>query len=188
MEITLARAWWMLVLRGVVSILIGIIAFMAPFATMRAFILLFGVFAFVHGLFSIGTALRARGRQERWGALLFEGIVGILIAAIAVFMPDVTALVLVLLAATWAIMTGIFEIVTAIHLRRILQREWLLVLAGIFSIVYGALLAIFPVAGAVWFVFLIGAYALIFGVFMTIFGLRMRRWLHNVIPLEPRAA
>ena len=131
MRIVLARNWWSLVLRGVLGILVGILTFVWPGITLTALVFLFGAYALVDGVVSIAGAIRAAESHERWGALLIEGIVGILAAAFTVLWPPITALALVYVMAAWAIVTGIFEIVAAVRLRKHITGEWLLALSGI---------------------------------------------------------
>ena len=90
-------------------------------------------------------------------------------------MPAITALGLLILIAAWAMVTGILEIVTAIRLHKEIANEWLLVLAGITSLVFGVLLVLQPAADAVVLVWWIGAYALVLGILLLVLALRMRR-------------
>ncbi len=158
MEAMLARNWWVLVLRGVLAVLFGLAAFFWPGLTALVLVSLFGAYA----------------KQERWWAVLLEGIVGILIGLLTFFWPGVTALGLLYFIAAWALVTGVFEIVAAIRLRREIEGEWLLGLSGVASVLFGLLLVIFPSAGVLSVIWIIGAYALLFGVIMIILGLRMR--------------
>jgi uncharacterized membrane protein HdeD (DUF308 family) len=102
MMFVLARNWWSLVIRGIVGILLGIVAFIWPGVTLGALILLFGAYAFLDGIVNIAGAVRAAGADERWGVLLLEGIIGILAAMATIFWPAITALVLVYIIAAWA--------------------------------------------------------------------------------------
>jgi len=92
------------------------------------------------------------------------GLVGIAIRVLTFIWPGVTALALLYLIAAWAIITGVFEVVAAIWLRKIIKGEWLLVLCGILSLLFGVLLAILPVPGALAIIWLTGIYTIIFGV------------------------
>jgi uncharacterized membrane protein HdeD (DUF308 family) len=130
----------------------------------------------VDGVMNIVGAVRAMEKHDRWGILVLEGIVGIGAASITVLWPGITALALVYVIAAWAVVTGCLEIAAAIRLRRVISGDWLLVLSGALSLVFGILLVISPVAGALVVALWVGAYALIFGVIMLALGLRLRSW------------
>jgi uncharacterized membrane protein HdeD (DUF308 family) len=113
-----------------------------------------------------------------WWILALRGVVAVLLGVgagiIAFVWPDITALALLWLIAFWAILTGILEIVAAIRLRRVLNNEWLLAVAGVLSIIFGLILVIWPGSGAVGLVWLIGIYAIVFGVALVALALRLR--------------
>lgn len=172
----LARNWWALVLRGVFAVLFGIAAFIWPGITLVVLVFLFGAYVLVDGVFAVIAGLRARGDEERWWALLVEGLAGIAAGIIAFVWPGITALVLLYLIAAWAIITGVFEIVTAVRLREEIEGEWLMGLAGLLSVLFGIALFLFPGSGAVAVVWLIGSYAILFGIVLVALGLRLRRY------------
>jgi|SRR5882724_5733601 len=180
MVIVLTRNWWALAIRGVAAVIFGIIAFALPRVTLTALIFLFGAYAVVDGVFAIIAAVNASGKFKRWWALLLEGILGIIAGIIASVMPGITALVLLYLIAIWAVLTGGFEIGTAIRLRKEIPGEWLMVLSGIFSIVFGVLLALFPGPGAVAVVWWIGTYAMLFGALLLALAFRLRSWTREL--------
>jgi uncharacterized membrane protein HdeD (DUF308 family) len=176
MRFSLARNWWSLVIRGLLGILVGIVTFVWPGITFLALVFLFAGYALVDGAVNLAGAIHAITARERWGALLFEGIVGIATAIITVFWPGITALALVLVIAAWAIITGIAEVAAAVRLQRLIRGEWLLAISGVLSIVFGVLVAAVPPVGAlvisIWF----GAYALVFGILLVSLGFRLRTW------------
>ncbi len=190
MNYILARNWWSLAIRGIAGILFGIIAFAWPGITLGGLVLLFGVYALIDGIAAIAGAVRAVERHDRWGALLLEGVAGLLAAIAAGLWPAITVLVLVYLVAAWAFVTGIAEIAAAIHLHRQIRGEWLLAGAGVISILFGILLAIAPLIGAFVIALWIGAYAFVFGVVLLVLAVRLRRMRgrppHQMVP--PRAA
>ena len=118
MEVALARNWWSLVIRGFVAIALGIVTFAWPGITIGALVLLFGAYALIDGVVSIVGAWKAARAHERWGALIFEGIVGIAAAVVTAIIPGLTAIALVYLIAAWALVTGALEIVAAVRLRQ----------------------------------------------------------------------
>jgi uncharacterized membrane protein HdeD (DUF308 family) len=170
----IARNWWALLIRGIVAIIFGILAFIWPGATILAIGILFGAYAFVDGIFAIIATVRAAEAGERWWPFLIEGIVGIVIAAITFYDIRITLLALYLTIAAWAFVTGIFEIVAAIQLRKAIANEFWLILGGIASIAFGVLMVIFPLIGALALIWLIGTYAIIFGIIMIAFSFRLR--------------
>ncbi len=169
-----ANNWWVVALRGIIAILFGLAAFIWPGITLTVLVIFFGAYAFWDGVFSVIASVRRRGQNQHWWVLFFEGLVSILVGLIALFFPGITAIAIVYLIAAWAVITGILELVSAIRLRQALAGEFLLVIAGLLSILLGVLLAIFPVAGALVTIWLIGAYAIIFGVLLLILSIRLR--------------
>ena len=172
----LARNWWALALRGLAALGFGVMVFIWPGITLLALVTLFGAYALVDGILAILVAVRAAGRQQQWGAMLVEGVIGMLVAGLAFFWPALTVLALLYLIATWSILTGIFEIAAAIRLRREITGEWLLALGGTASILFGLLLIVLPGAGALAVLWLIGGYALVFGVLLLFLAFRLRHW------------
>lgn len=169
----LVRNWWAIALRGVVGILFGLVALFLPGATMLSLVLLFAAYVFVDGVFGIVSAVRAARHGERWGLLVLEGIVDIAAAIVAVVWPGITVLVFVLLVAFWALLSGALMLAAAFRLKLADGRGWL-VFGGIVSVLYGVLLIVAPMIGALVLTWWLGAYALVFGVSLLILAFRLR--------------
>jgi len=174
MALQIVNSWWSLVVRGLVAIIMGLITFAWSGITLTALVLVFGAYALIDGVMSLVGVWRAATAHERWAGLLIEGIAGIAAAVITVLWPAITAIALVYIIAAWALVTGVFELVTAVRLRKYISGEWLLALAGIASIVFGLLIVVFPIAGALTIALWFGIYALIFGVVLVGLGIRLR--------------
>jgi uncharacterized membrane protein HdeD (DUF308 family) len=175
----------MFAVRGVAAVIFGVLALIWPGQALQALVLVFGAYALVDGIFAVIAGIAAREYFDRWWAVLLEGMVGVVIGLLTFFWPNITALVLVYFIAAWALITGIFEIVAAIQFRRVITGEWMLILGGLLSIVFGILLFVFPGAGAVSLVWVIGIYAIVFGISELIFAFRLRGLGHE---LETAAA
>ena len=171
----MARYWWALVLRGVLAV-VFVVAWAWLGLTLGALVLLFGAYAMVDGVFAVVAGVTSYGERRCWWAELLRGVAGIVVGLLTFAWPDLTALALLYFIAAWALVTGAFEIVAAVHLRRVIENEWLLALGGLASVVFGVLLVLFPGAGAVSLVWLIGSYAVVFGVLLVVLGFRLRGW------------
>jgi uncharacterized membrane protein HdeD (DUF308 family) len=175
---TLSRHWWAVALRGVAAILFGVLALVWPGITVFALVIVFGAYALVDGAFTLVAAFGDRdgGRTRDSRAWLFaRGIAGIVTGIVAAFWPGITALALLWVIAIWAMVTGVFDIVAAIQLRKQMRREWLLALSGALSVLFGVLLVVWPAAGVLTLVALIGIAAIVFGITLLMLGLRLRR-------------
>ena len=168
---TLTANWWALAIRGMVAVLFGLLTLFLPGITLVTLVLLFGAYALVDGVFNVIAFFRVASHQ--W-ALLIEGVVGIVAGVITFAMPAITAIALLYLIAFWAILTGIFEIVAGIRLRKAIANEWLLLMMGVLSLLFGFLILFAPGAGALAIMLWIGAYALVFGVFLLALAFRLR--------------
>jgi uncharacterized membrane protein HdeD (DUF308 family) len=173
--------WWLVALRGLVAVLFGVLALAWPGVTLITLIWLFGAFALVNGILSLILAAKAPKGYPRVGSLILGGLLGILAGLLTFVMPGITALGLVILIALWAIVTGIMELVTAIRLRKIITNEWLLVLVGVLSVVFGVLLILMPAAGALALIWWIGIWALVLGILLMVLAFRMRHWKGFVV-------
>jgi uncharacterized membrane protein HdeD (DUF308 family) len=174
---SLARYWWAITLRGVIAVLFGLMALIWPHLTIAVLVALFGAYALVDGAFTLASALFGdRRTSDRRTWLMVEGIAGILVGVVAFAWPGVTTLVVLWLIAAWALVTGVLEIAAAITLRREMRGEWMLAVSGVLSVLFGAVLIVWPATGALAVTFLIGWYAIVFGVVVAALGLRMRRY------------
>ena len=167
-----AQNWGMFVLRGIVALALGVLAFAAPAPTLAGLIFVFAAYAIVDGILAIAFGVSVPGGPS-W-LLVIAGIVGIGIGVYTAVSPQVTAVALTLLIGTFAFVRGIAEVGTAIWLRNLIESVWLYVLSGIVSILFGAFLIVAPGDGAYAVLFVIGFYALFAGVMYVAIGLRLR--------------
>lgn len=173
---SLTRSWWLMLLKGVAGILFGISAFIWPGVTVLALTLLYGAFALADGLFSLGAAFSGGGERAIptwWLALM--GVLGIAAGAVAFLWPGLTAFALVIIIGAWAVAIGVLEIIGAIWLRHEIDDEWMLIAAGILSVLFGLALLLRPALGALALAWAVGVFALLYGLLHVAFALRLRR-------------
>jgi uncharacterized membrane protein HdeD (DUF308 family) len=176
----LSRYWWTVLLRGIACILFGLAIFLIPGISLISLTLLFGAFALVDGVTKVVSAFGGRKEYQSWWVLLLAGLAGIIVGVLAFVNPGAMAIGLVLYIAIWAIAIGILEIVTAIHLRKEIEGEFWLVLAGMASVLFGVLLIMRPAAGALTLLWLIASYAIVLGVVQIMLAFKARAFVNRV--------
>ncbi|GAB2838605.1 HdeD family acid-resistance protein [Actinocorallia aurea] len=182
-----ARHWWLVLLRGILAVLFGIIAWVWPGITVLALAILFGAYALVDGIAALYHAIRGLPGQSR-GWLAFTGVLSVAAGLIALFWPGITVFVLLLVIACWAIITGVFEIITGIWLRRQIEGEWWFIVGGIISVLFGLLLLIWPGAGGLALIWIIGLFSILFGIALIVTSFRLRGLRGPDLPSGPPPA
>lgn len=173
MSALLAQNWWALALRGVLAIVFALIAFLSPGATILSLVLFFSAYMLVDGVFGIVSGIRAASNHQRWGLLVLEGILNILVGIVAFAMPTLTVLFFVTLVAVWSLVTGVLMIVAAFKLNPDYGRGWL-IFSGLVSVLFGVALLIAPLVGAVVLTWWLGAYALAFGIGLLVLAFKLK--------------
>lgn len=170
----LARYWWVLLIRGAVAILFGVMAIIWPGLTLRVLLILIGAFFIVDGIFAGVAAVRAVQQRTQWWPLALEAVAGIITGLVVWIWPGLSALALVYVIAAWAIITGVFELIAAVRLRQQIANEWLLALSGALSVLFGILIAVYPRGGALAIIWIIGIYAILVGLLLVVLSFRLR--------------
>jgi uncharacterized membrane protein HdeD (DUF308 family) len=170
---TLARNWWLILLRGICAVIFGVLTFVWPGVTLVTLILLYGAFAFVDGVLALWAGIAGGSAAPRWW-LILVGLLGVAVGILTAVLPGMTALVLLYFIAFWAIATGVMQVIGAIRLRKEIDNEWMLVASGILSILFGVIILVAPGAGALGLLFVIGLYAVIYGVMLVALAFRLR--------------
>ena len=178
----ISKYWWVFTLRGVIAIIFGLAALLWPALTLGVMVLLFGLFALFEGGLTILISF-GKGDEKGGWTLLIEGLAGILVCVIvllgtsigSMLWPKVAAVMLVYYIAGWAMLAGVFKIITAFRIRNEVKGEWMLGLNGLVSILVGVILIFRPGAGVLAVAWLIGILAIIVGIFQLLFGLKFRK-------------
>lgn len=177
MFVILAHNWWMVLLRGVIAVLFGLLCFAYPGITLIVMTIMFGAYALLDGVLAFASAISTARGQPRWWSTLLEGIVGIIAGLFILIWPGITVFGLLYLIGAWAVITGIFEITAAVRLRQHFTNEWLLIMSGAASVIFGLLILVVHRAGALAVVWWIGTYAVTFGMSYVALALRLRGWV-----------
>lgn len=167
----LTKHWWAMAIRGIFAIVLGILAIIWPSLFAEAFIIIFGIYFLVQGIFALFTAADMRKEDHR-GSLALGGLLSIAAGIIIFALPGVTLVLMIWIVAFWALITGIFEIIATFKVPSGTGGKGLLFLSGILSIIIGLFLLTRPGAGLLALLWIIGIYAILAG--LTILGLAFR--------------
>ena len=176
----LTRKWWVLLLRGVLGVFVGVIAFAMPGLAMLTMVLVWAVFAEVDGIAAIVMAIAGRSQGRSFWALTVAGIVGIAAGIVTWLWPGATILALLWVIALWAIARGVFQIIAAFELRKVIDREWLMLVSGLLSIAFGFMVIFRPVTGMLTVAFIIGVYACGVGLLEIALAFKVRQVGHRL--------
>jgi uncharacterized membrane protein HdeD (DUF308 family) len=184
----LGRNGWVIALRGVIAIAFGVLAFTQPELTLRVLVTLVGVYLLADGLSLLASYVRGDPDARRAGwSVAVMGILGIVAGVVALVWPNITAIVLLVIVAVWAILTGAFQVIAAVRLRREIQGELLMAIGGIISIAFGLYLLVNPSDGLLSLVSLVGFWAIVFGVTQVALAFRIRSRRHDAAEIHEAA-
>jgi uncharacterized membrane protein HdeD (DUF308 family) len=176
---TFYQPWWIILLRGVVILALGVLATFWPAQTFIVLVQILGVYFLLDGLFILFMSVGNRKHDVRWKGTLIRGIITFLIGAVVVFLPAFTAVaigfVLVYLLAALSLLAGAMEIIKAVRARKEIKDEWSIVLSGIFFILLAILLFIAPLSFGTAFIRIIGILAAVTGIGFLIFAFKVRK-------------
>lgn len=182
MFVILERNWWLLLMRGILAFVFGLVCVAYPLVTLIVMKILFGAYAVLDGVLALASSISTAERRPRWVSTLLEGSAGIILGLLILIWPGLDAFTLLYLIGTWAIVTGILEITAAIRLRQHFTNEWLLLVIGAASVIFGLLILVVPRAGVLALVWWIGTYAIFFGMALAALALRLRWWVARQPP------
>jgi uncharacterized membrane protein HdeD (DUF308 family) len=170
--------WWLVLLRGLVILIIGLLLILRPVPTIIVLFYLLGFYWFFDGIFTLFESIRGRKSHKDWGWGVFVGIISILAGIVVFTQPYLSAVigatVVIYLVAVMVLISGIWGIMTGIRLRKVIAHEWSMILGGALSALFGILLMVNPLVSAMTLVWLMGLFALISGVVLIVISFRLK--------------
>ena len=168
------RYWWLFLIRGLFGFALGVFALMFPGATLAVAVLFIGAYLVVDGVIAIAKAIQVLRSDPHWWVLLLEGILSLAVGLAIFIWPGLSVLSLAYLVGYWAVISGVLTIITAMRVRTHVSGEWLYLLFGIVSVVFGAFVLFAPATGLVYIVLLISIYGFLTGITMVALAFRAR--------------
>jgi uncharacterized membrane protein HdeD (DUF308 family) len=170
----MSRAWWMLLLRGLATLAFGLLVLTRPGISLASLVLFFGVYLLVSGVIGFFSALFGKPDEDNRWLMMGGAVVSFAIGLLTLYAPGITALGLLFYIAVWSIATGVLEVAAAFRLRKEIQGEWMLVLLGIASILFGMFLLARPGAGALAILSVLGFFSIVVGVLEILLAFKVK--------------
>jgi uncharacterized membrane protein HdeD (DUF308 family) len=171
-----ARQYWLLILfRGIIAIIFGIMALISIEFTLLFLVYLFGAYVLIDGILAIIASLQERKSSRAWLVVFLIGIVGIVVGVLSFIHPGNVALLIFYLVAFWLIIAGLFGVISS--LLRASGTEWLSIIGGILSIIVGVVFFLHPTSSILSIVWLLGVFALIYGIIQIIKAFQVKALL-----------
>jgi len=172
---TMVKRWWLISLRGLIALVLGIVLLVLdPLIAAELLILFIGIYALLDGIFAliVGIINKPPHRDRAW--LITEGIIGILAGIAILLAPLLAGVIIIYFIAFWALLTGILELVFSIAQWKYIPGAWMILVTGIISVLLGGLILANVVAGTVLLVVIVAVYLVIFGLLLMLLGFSLK--------------
>lgn len=174
---TMSEHWWVVLLRGVLAILFGVLAYTWPGLTALILVTIWGVYALIDGVFGVIAGIRGK-----WTSLVIMGLLGIAAGLVALLRPGLAAVSLLWVLAIWVIVAGAMQIGAAIRLRKEVQGEWMWILSGLLMVGLGLVFFLRPGAGILSVTWLLASLAIVWGILLVMLSFKLKGLKGRMVP------
>ncbi|PRZ41990.1 uncharacterized membrane protein HdeD (DUF308 family) [Antricoccus suffuscus] len=168
-----SRVSWMMIIRGVLAIIFGVMVAVWPKSTVLVIVWLFGIFALIDGIIGVAHWFTDRVERSTWG--IVSAVISILAGLVAIIWPGPTALAMVFLIGFWAILLGASQIALAMRAKKTMKHWYLWLICGIITVVFGLIMVFVPGAGLLSLLWLLATFTIIEGILLIVLGIFLRR-------------
>jgi uncharacterized membrane protein HdeD (DUF308 family) len=188
MDVILSTRWWLLLMRGIAALLLGILIVIFENLPLHELALVFFGYAMIDAVANLAGGITAAERGQSSGLLFLEGAIGFAAAMLIVLWPALPMMALMYIISGWGLATGAVAMVSGARLRRHHRGKWLLAFSGMASIALGVMMIVVPLTGPSTIAFWLGVYAFIFGALLVSLALRLRPAIETHRKLQSRPA
>jgi uncharacterized membrane protein HdeD (DUF308 family) len=175
MQLNIFNNWWLLTIKGVLLLILGLIALFMPEMTLLVLMTYFGALVLLGGLFILAAVIFRRKNLGRgWGWVLFEALLDIAIGLLVLFNPAITVQVFVIILAAWLIFAGILQVVYALQIRQAQASWWMPLLNGAITAALGLFIGFNPAEGSIALIYIVGIASVFFGLMLIFTSLSLR--------------
>jgi uncharacterized membrane protein HdeD (DUF308 family) len=177
---TTLKNWRILTIKGLLTLIFGIVAITIPVSTMLIISLLFGLLLVISGVLLVMYSIRNRRKNGDRSWNLTEGFIDLIMGLIIISYPEISAGIFISMISIWISFMGILQISNGYRLRGLYNHYWILIFNGILAIAFAAFVFTQPLYELVTLIILIGLQAFVFGGFLIISSFYIRKILHDI--------
>lgn len=170
--------WWIVLIEGLISVALGLLLFLHPFATFTALLVVLGCFWIIGGIFGLIALVAGIGVASKWWVALIWGLLSIIAGLLVLNHPFVMTLiaqaVLVYIVAFMLIIGGISAVATASRWSEHRHSKWGIIILALLFIILGIILLFTPFLSFFLLMMLVGAFSFLFGIAMIVYSFTMR--------------
>ncbi len=170
----LTEHWWLVLLRGLIGLLFGLVLIASPVKTAVVVTALVGLYLLIEGIVVAIQGLMSMKKNDKWWLVFLQGLLALLVGIAIFSAPGMTVQFLLFLFALWLVVIGILSIITAIVIRKETEHEWLILGNGLVALLLGILVINHPSATFAFIALVVGIYAIVAGIMTTAFAFKLR--------------
>ncbi len=154
--------WWMILIRGIALLLLGLLAIAWPGLTLLILAYFFALYVLVAGIINTISGIVSINKRRGWFLSLLLGIIELGVGVYVLRIPGLPLALFIAVIGFTFMVQGILEIIVAFADRDVGTRV-LEIITGILGVIAGFFILRYPLAGGIAFVWVIGIYGLIGG-------------------------
>jgi uncharacterized membrane protein HdeD (DUF308 family) len=163
------------VLRGILYLIVGFLLVTNTGDAATVLVQFFGLLAIIEGiLVGLAAVVGRKDVGEGWWHHLVHGLVSFAFGLILFQAPEISITALVYLIALWAMIVGGIQVVAAWQVRRETDFEFLLVISGLISLLFGLVLFRNPAEVTDFILTLVGIFMVVTGITLTVTGVKLK--------------
>ena len=174
------KNWWILTIKGLLTVIFGLIAILTPITTMVVFVRIFGILMLLSGISHAFLSMKRKDQYIDRSWRLTEGFIDLIIGLIIISFPSITTDIFISLIAIWISFMGILQISNGYRLRGLYNHYWILIFNGILAIIFAIMVFTQPMHGLITIMVLIGLQAIVFGGFLIISSIYIGRIFQDI--------
>ncbi len=177
MENQITSNWYMVLIKGILMILLAFLVFSSPGGALLTYVMYIGIALLITGFMILYRGISSRKDNPKWGWVVFEGLLDILLGYVLLSNPLVTAAVLPFVFGFWAVFYGALLFITSFSAT---ENKMMKILSGLLLFFIGAMIMRNPIFAGMSLAIWVAVLLLIVGIYNVIISFSLKKELKAV--------